>query len=293
MSRPAPKQAISTLTTPTPARSVGSYSGSSFYWALKLLPPQKRTAMFAVYGFCREVDDIADGDAPPQEKLSRLEAYREAVEHLYQGLSVDVPAVEALRCVVSDYGIAQADLLAVIDGMETDARDAVRLSDEAAFDTYLDQVACAVGRLSDKVFGLHGAEAEKLAHHLGRALQITNILRDLEEDAARDRLYLPADLLARHGVEASAPYAVLDHPKLDDALDELATRAEACYRRADEALAKLDPAKTRAPRVMKAVYREILARLRRRGLARRGEPVRLNKWTKLWLAVRHGLLGRG
>lgn len=277
---------------PTPTQSVGSYSGSSFYWALKLLPAHKRDAMFAVYGFCRAVDDIADGTLMPDEKMARLQSYRAAVERLFQAKDVNEPVVQALLPVVEDYGIDKADLLAVIDGMETDARDHVRLIDEQAFDTYLDRVACAVGRLSDKVFGLHGPEAEKLAHHLGRALQITNILRDLEEDAQRDRLYLPRDLLARHGIDAHEPAAVLSHPNLGEALDELATRAEGCYRRADEALSKLDPAKTRAPRIMKAVYREILARLRQRGLARLKTPVRLSKWTKLWLALRHGLLGR-
>lgn len=282
-----------TRTPPTPTQSVGSYSGSSFFWALKTLPAKQRDAMFAIYGFCREVDDIADGNGDPEEKRARLQTYREAVEHLFSNRKVAVPAVQALKAVVTDYAIDKVDLLAVIDGMETDARHQVRIADEAAFDIYLDQVACAVGRLSDKVFGLSGADAEKLAHHLGRALQITNILRDLQEDADRDRIYLPADLLARHGIGESEPFAVLAHPRLDDALDELAVRAEACYRRADDALKGLDRAKTRAPRIMMAVYREILERLRRRGLAKCTEPVRLSKWTKLWLAVRHGLLGLG
>lgn len=271
-------------TEPTP------YTGSSFYWALKLLPRQKREAMWRVYGFCREVDDIADGSAPPDVKRATLARYRAAVEALFQDRPSDIASVQNLKPVIADFHIAKADLLAVVDGMEADAVLAVRIADEAAFDRYLDQVACAVGRLSDKVFGLEGPAADKLAYHLGRALQITNILRDLGEDAERDRLYLPADLLARHGIQGSTPAQVLSHPNLEAALDELAERAAGCFRRADEALAHLDRSRTRPARMMKAVYGEVLRRLRSRGLARIQQPVRLGKPAKLWFALR-GLLG--
>jgi phytoene synthase len=266
------------------------YTGSSFYWALKVLPPDKRDAMFRIYGFCREVDDIADGSAPLDVKRAHLASYRAAVEALFQDRPTNIASVQNLKPVIADFHIRKADLLAVIDGMEADAVEAVRIADEAAFDRYLDQVACAVGRLSDKVFGLEGPAADKLAYHLGRALQITNILRDLGEDAERDRLYLPADLLARHGMPNATPADVLAHPNLDAALDELATRAEGCFRRADEALAHLDRSRTRSARMMKAVYRETLRRLRRRGLARIHQPVRLSKPLKLWYALR-GMLG--
>lgn len=266
------------------------YTGSSFYWALKLLPQRKREAMFRVYGFCREVDDIADGGAPLDVKRAHLASYRVAVEALFEDRPTDIASVQNLKPVVADFHISKADLLAVIDGMEADASEAVRIIDEAAFDQYLDQVACAVGRLSDKVFGLEGPAADKLAYHLGRALQITNILRDLGEDSERDRLYLPADLLARHGIDGATPADVLTHANLEAALDELAERAEGCFRRTDEALAHLDRSRTRPARMMKAVYREILRRLRLRGLARIQQPVRLSKPLKLWFALR-GVLG--
>ena len=277
------------MSAPEPTQSVGSYSGSSFYWALKLLPAQRREAMFRVYAFCREVDDIADGARPSADKRARLESYRADVEAVFSGAQATHASVANLTPVIRDYRIAKADLLAVIDGMEADAHDAVRIADEAAFDRYLDQVACAVGRLSDKVFGLEGPNAEKLAHHLGRALQITNILRDLAEDAERDRLYLPADLLARHGVVGDTPDAVLAHPHLHAALDELVVRAEGCFRRADEALEHLPARRTRPARIMQAVYREILKRLVARGLTRIEKPVRLGKLSKLWIALRSGV----
>lgn len=280
------------MSAPEPTHSVGSYSGSSFYWALKLLPADKRDAMFRVYAFCREVDDIADGNDAAATKVARLNDYRDQVEAVFAGGDAELASIIDLKPVIRDYKIAKADLLAVIDGMESDAFESVRIKDEATFDQYLDQVACAVGRLSDKVFGLEGPAAEKLAHHLGRALQITNILRDVHEDAERDRLYLPADLLARHGILENRLDDILAHANLESALDELATRAEGCFRRADEALVHLDRTRTRPARMMQAVYREILKRLRARGLARVTQPVRLGKLTKLWIALR-GVAGHG
>ena len=279
------------MSAPSPTQSVGSYSGSSFYWALKLLPTDQRDAMFRVYGFCREVDDIADGTDAPDVKRAQLAQYQRAVEAVFAGEDSAIASVQNLKPVIADYAIAQADLLAVIEGMQADAFDTVRIPDEAAFDRYLDQVACAVGRLSDKVFGLDGPAAEKLANHLGRALQITNILRDIREDAQRDRLYLPADLLARHGVAGETLDALLAHENLAEALDELAEQAEGCFRRADEALQHLDRSRTRPARMMKAVYREILHRLRARGLANIDQSVRLSKLSKLWTAFRHGVWG--
>lgn len=279
------------MNAPSPAQAAPKSSGSSFYWALKLLPAAKREAMFRVYAFCREVDDIADGTDTPDIKLAQLKDYRAAVNALFAGESVALESVQNLKSVVADYHIEQADLLAVIDGMEADAFDAVRIADEAAFDLYVDQVACAVGRLSDRVFGVEGPHAEKLAHHLGRALQITNILRDVCEDAQRDRLYLPADLLTRHGVTGATLSDTIHHPKLADAMNELAERAEGCFRRADEALTHLDRTRTRPARMMKAVYWEVLKRLRERGLGNIEQPVRISKLSKLWIAISRGVFG--
>jgi len=275
----------------TQAPPSNATSSSSFYWALKLLPAHKREAMFAVYGFCRVVDDIADGEDRPETKLKALETHRQAVEDLFQGKSPQMPCVQALQPVMDQFSLQKDDLLAVIDGMEMDAFDTVVMTDEATFDLYIDRVASAVGRLSNKVFGVSGPDADQLAYHLGRALQITNILRDLDEDAGRDRLYVPADLLAAHGVTATTPREVLKDPKLEAALQVLAARAEAHYAQAGEAMGRLDRTATRPARMMQAVYSRILERLKERGLAQVTEPVRFSKFKKIWLALRYGLCG--
>lgn len=162
--------------------------------------------------------------------------------------------------------------------------------DVEAFDLYLDRVACAVGRLSDKVFGLSGPASDRLAHHLGRALQITNILRDLDEDADRNRLYLPQSLLNDHGIKSDEPKTVLRHPNLGAVLAQLAQRAHDHYAQATQALSELGRVKTRPARVMMAVYRRYLEKLEARGLSDVQNPVRVTKLEKLWLALRHGIL---
>ncbi|MBF0247780.1 MAG: squalene/phytoene synthase family protein, partial [Alphaproteobacteria bacterium] len=163
-------------------------------------------------------------------------------------------------------------------------------------DLYIDRVAVAVGRMSNRILGLEGPDAGRLAHHLGAALQLTNILRDVEEDAARGRLYVPRTLLARHGVSGEGIGELLRHPDFGAALADLAVLAREHFAAAQEAIRGLDRrvgmrARTRAPRIMWGVYLRLLDRLERRGLARIDEPVRLGAAEKLWLAVRHGWLG--
>jgi len=263
--------------------------GSSFYWALRVLPKEQRDAMFRVYAFCRDVDDIADEPGDPVRKMACLQSLRADVEALFDGQGV-ANGVSMLKPVVERYGLDKGDLLAVIDGMMTDAHASVRIADEAAFDTYLDRVACAVGRMSDKVFGLDGETADQLAAHLGRALQITNILRDLREDANRDRLYIPMTLLRDAGIEADQPEAVLVHENFEGVLKGLAQRANDHFDKAQEILDALDRSKTHAPRIMKAVYKRVLDKLEARGLARTDVAVRVSKIEKLWHVLRHGVL---
>jgi len=268
-------------------------AGSSFYWAMRLMPVERRDAMFRIYAFCREVDDIADEPGAADVKMARLEDWQRAVESLYEqngGTSSPDPSIECLKPVVDRFDLDKADLIAIVEGMKTDAHDAVRMADETAFDLYLDRVASAVGRLSDKVFGLNGLESDPLAHHLGRALQITNILRDLDEDAGRNRLYLPLSLLKAHGIDTDHPRAVLAHNNLGTVLAKLADRAHNHFDEARTVLKHLEKSKTRPARVMMAVYLRVLERLEERGLARTDVAVRLTKPEKLWLAVRHGVL---
>src|ERR1700744_5883044 len=166
-------------------------SGSSFYAARRILPKEQRDAMFQIYSFCRQVDDIADSDGPRDERLTALQQWRQDIEALYQG---HPPArLRDYAASVQRFGLEREDFLAIVDGMEMDVPQDIRAPDLATLDLYCDRVASAVGRLSVKVFGLPREDGILLAHHLGRALQLTNILRDIDEDAAIGRLYLPKE----------------------------------------------------------------------------------------------------
>ncbi len=266
-------------------------SGSTFFWAMRLLPATQRQAMFAIYAFCREVDDIADGEAPHRERLEALTAWRLEIDRLYAG-APGRPVARALAGPVQGFGLRRQDFLHVIEGMEMDAREDIRAPSMEALDLYCDRVASAVGRLSVRVFGLDDAQGPPLAHSLGRALQLTNILRDLAEDAERGRLYLPAELLARHGVEADRPepLAVLAHPHLPEVCRDLADVAQGHFAEAERWLRRCPHHAVRPAAVMGAVYHRLLDRLIEAAWQDPSRRVRVPTAAKLWLAVRHGLL---
>ncbi|MDE0703756.1 MAG: presqualene diphosphate synthase HpnD [Rhodospirillaceae bacterium] len=273
----------------THAQDIVQASGTSFLAAMKILPEDRRNAMFAIYAFCREVDDIADAAAPASEKIGRLQIWRREIERVYRG-DPQIMTLRALVRPVRQFGLEKADFLAVIEGMEMDAIEDIRGPSLAALDTYCDRVASAVGRLSIRAFGAGEERARRVAHHLGRALQLTNILRDLDEDARRGRLYLPAELLAAQGLESRDPYTVLGHPALPAICAEVARMAGQHYRMALQHMRKCRRGPMRPARMMMMGYRAILAALERRGWQRYAEPVSLSRPRKLWIAVRYGLI---
>jgi presqualene diphosphate synthase len=273
----------------TAIRDKVAAAGTSFYWAMRLLPPSRREAMYAIYAFCREVDDIVDSDDPPAAKQAALEQWRREIDAIYAGNSV-LPLGRILAADAAQFHLRREDFLAIIDGMAMDAEHDIRAPSLAELDLYCDRVASAVGRLSVRAFGDDSPSADRVAHHLGRALQLTNILRDLGEDAARGRLYLPRDLLVDVGIIATAPDSVLHHPSLGDVCEALADIAERHFADARAAMAQCARRAMRPARAMGAVYHAQLERLRARGWERLAEPIKLSKPVKLWIALRHGLL---
>jgi squalene synthase HpnD len=264
-------------------------SGSSFYAAMKILPPAKREAMYAIYRFCREVDDIADEGGTDEERHAGLNEWRAGINALYRA----APAGQASFLIgpVKEYGLRREDFHAVIDGMEMDVGTPITAPDWKTLDLYVDRVACAVGRLSSRVFGLDSATGDALSHHLGRALQFTNILRDLDEDAAIGRLYLPREELEKAKVKADLrdPAAVLADPALDAACRVVAARAEAHFGEADEIMADAPRGAVKAPRLMGAAYHSVLKRLMAQGWAAPRKRVRVNKLGLVGAYLRYGV----
>ena len=273
-----------------PQETEARASGSSFYMAMRLLPKPERQAMFALYGFSRAVDDIADeGTESRAVRHARLDEWRRDIARLYSGSPT--PRVEFLVPAVRRYSLRVEDFFAVIDGMDMDVAEDIRGPDLVKLDLYCDRVASAVGRLSTKVFGMDDSPGLKLAHSLGRALQLTNILRDLDEDAAMGRLYLPYEFLNDAGVDGSDPIAAIADPAVDRACRRLASLAREHYTAAEKILYARPAGLLRAPNLMRAVYSEILVKMEQAGWAAPRRRVRLGRGRLLVTVLRHGLAG--
>ena len=259
-------------------------AGTSFYRGMRILPPDRRMAMYAIYAFCRLVDDVADEPAPMEAKRAGLGRWRDAIAAVFAGRGED-PVTRVLVAAVRRFDLREQDFQAVIDGMQMDAETVIVAPDLATLDLYCDRVAAAVGRLSVRAFGDGSAQADLVAFSLGRALQLTNILRDLAEDAERGRLYLPAEWLDDAGVPRD-PALALASPQLPVVCERVLAEARRRFRLAHEAMRLCDERAMRPARLMGATYAAILDRLAKRGWADLDRPANLPKWQKLWIAAR-------
>jgi presqualene diphosphate synthase len=263
-------------------------AGSSFYNAMRILPRTQREAMFEIYSFCRQVDDIADSRDSRAARRAQLEHWREEIDGLYAGRPG--PRTHGLVAPVRHFSLTRADFHAIIDGMEMDVNADIQAPDQAILDLYCDRVASAVGRLSVRVFGMNEADGLLLAHHLGRALQLTNVLRDLDEDAALGRLYLPGELLHGAGIGTTEPAAVLTNPALARACSIMVTRARQHFAQAESIMQRSPRRVVRAPRIMADAYRVILDRLVERGWSPPRRPIQLPRTRLLWIIMRRAFI---
>ena len=271
------------IAPPAPAAA-----SSSFYLGMKVLPSAEREAMFAIYDFCRKVDDIADDEQGHRaERAAALDGWRADIDSLYAG---GAPGRAArLVSAVERFGCARDDFHAVIDGMALDVERDICCPPMAELDLYCDRVASAVGRLSVCIFGMEHGPGVALSHHLGRALQFTNILRDIDEDAAMGRVYLPREAIEAAGIAPADVRTVIGDPRIDDACRQLAAMAQDHYARADRILAMRPRGHLIAPRLMKAAYGRLLRRMEAAGWAPPRTRIRHNTLvllaTFLWLRL--------
>jgi squalene synthase HpnD len=263
----------------------GQAAGSSFYAGMRVLPRREREAMYAIYAFCRAVDDIADDQQGNRKtRAAGLEAWRRDIDALYAGGPAGRAAclAEAVRGFRPD----RADFHAVIDGMMMDVAEDIRWPTAATLDRYCDRVASAVGRLSVRVFGMEREPGVALSHHLGRALQLTNILRDIDEDAAIGRVYLSREALEGAGIALTTPQEVVHDPRIDRAARVHAAKAHAHFEAAHAILAARPSGHLIAPRLMDVAYSGVLSRMERAGWAPPRTRVRVNKLALLWTLLR-------
>lgn len=258
---------------------------TSFAAGMAALPAPRRAAMHTLYAFCRAVDDIADDLPTREERFAGLAAWRQNISRLFRQRQVADPITTALLPAIAEFGLVERDFQDIIDGMAMDADAPIVAPDAATLDIYCDRVASAVGRASVRIFGDSSEAAMQVAHHLGRALQLTNILRDLHEDGQRGRLYLPRELLLQHSLPADL--AALNHPSLPLVCRDLAAQATTHYAAATAAMRQCSRRAMTPARLMGAYYHAILRQLQRdawRDIRRRA---RLPTWHKLWIMLRY------
>lgn len=260
---------------------------SSFFRAMAILPREKRDAMFEIYSFCRAVDDIADEGGEVFEKKAALKIWRDEIDALYQGRPVAL--AEGLVEPVKNFGLLREDFIAVIDGMEMDIDGPIVAPDLKTLDLYCDRVASAVGRLSVRIFGLPEREGIDLAFHLGRALQLTNILRDIDEDAEIGRLYLPREFLSAAGFKNPTPEQVEASENLDAVGNPLLDIAKSHFDAAEKIMAGQKRAKIKAPRIMSAAYGAIWRRLAQRGFHKPRTKIKTPKLVLLGALLAYGI----
>lgn len=261
-------------------------SGSSFRWGMRILPPERRRAMYAVYAFCRIIDDIADEPGDLADRQARLNTWRAEIGRLYTGDDLSEPIARALAPAVSRFDLPRREFEALIDGMETDLQGRNVAPSMAELELYCRRVAGAVGLLSMRCFGADQREADAAAIALGEAMQLTNILRDLGEDAVDGRLYLPRELLERHGITARDPDAVIDDPRVAEVCRELAVLARQRYAEARGLIAQCDRRAMRSAVIMMVGYEALLDRLETSGWREPRRRVSLSPWRRLVL-LRH------
>jgi presqualene diphosphate synthase len=272
----------------TQETAAGRASGSSFYAAMRIMPREQREAMFEIYSFCRRVDDIADSPGPRDERLDQLNRWRADIDAIYAGKALT--KARSLATPIRQFGLKREDFLAVIDGMEMDVVADVRAPDWNKLDLYCDRVASAVGRLSVRVFGLEEKAGVALAYHLGRALQLTNILRDIDEDAGIGRLYLPREALQQAGILTSDPKTVVSDPRLPQVCEQVIERARGHFAEADRIMERCPRKAVRTPRIMEAAYKAILDELVARGFTPPRRPIRVKRARLLWIILRYAFI---
>jgi phytoene synthase len=279
---PVSPPALRTMNPHEYCRSRALQSGSSFYYSFLFLPEERRRAIIALYAFCREVDDVVDESSDPQVARLKLAFWRGEIEAVYGG-SPQHPVARALHDVVGPFALERSHLEEIIDGMEMDL-NAQRYPDFEALRLYCHRVAGVVGLLSATIFGYRNRATLDYAHELGIALQLTNILRDIGEDARRGRIYLPLEDLARYRVSAEDILAARTTPQLEELMRFEAARARSFY---SQALAKLPPEDRRTQRaglIMAAIYRRLLDEVEAESASVLKAKVSLTPMTKLWIA---------
>lgn len=231
-------------------------SGTSFYWGMKLLDKNKKRAMFAIYAFCREVDDIADKEGTKKLKEKKLQIWKKKINLLYQNKSPSTSILRELSFAIDNYNLEKKDLYSVIEGMIMDVREKIQFPSKKKLNKYCYRVAVSVGLLSIKVFGLNSKFSKDYAFSLGMAFQLTNIVRDFSEDLEIERCYLPSEILKKYGIKKEIS-VINKNPSLQNVLQEVLKEALRYFKKSDQLSKKLNEKQIIASEIMKFFYKAL------------------------------------
>ena len=259
-------------------------SGSSFYYSFLFLPAERRRAITALYAFCREVDDVVDEGLDPQVAAAKLAWWRNEVAHLFAG-KPQHPVARALEPHLKSFNITAERLNQIIDGMEMDLRQ-TRYLDWKGLERYCFHVAGVVGLLAAGIFGYRDERTLDYAKNLGIAFQLTNIIRDVGEDARKNRVYLPVEDLQRFGVPAADVLQAKETAAFRSLMEYEAERARSFYQNAMSALPAEDRRAQRPGLIMAAIYRTLLDEIQREGFQVLTRRTSLTPLRKFWIAWR-------
>ena len=269
-------------------------SGSSFYYSFLFLPPERRRAITALYAYCREVDDVADSQGDRNVARRKLDWWAQEVGALFEGAPTH-PVTRALQPFLEPYGLRRRQLVEVIDGMRMDL-DGERYLDFEGLKLYCRRAAGVVGEMSAAIFGYEDPKTLQYADRLGLAFQLTNIIRDVGEDARLGRVYLPQQDLIRHGLSRqqilSARAEVQESPAFRALMAEQVVRARRAYREAFDLLPDVDRARQRPGLIMAAIYASLLDEIAHSGYPVMTQRIALTPLRKFWLACHTRATGR-
>ena len=255
-------------------------SGSSFYWGMKMLPESKRRAMFAIYSFCREVDDIADDlNNSKALKEKKLNQWKRDINKIFKKSSLNTNLTRELKHCIENFKL-EKDFISIIDGMLMDVKENIQFPSSKKFRIYCERVAVAVGYLSIKIFGVDSKVGTSYAYELGMAFQITNIVRDFHEDLNNDRCYIPSEKFEKLNLKKEFDKIVSNPEKIQEILQEMLINADSHFKKSDYLLKSLDKKKMIGSEIMKLFYKKIHSKMFRKKINLQ-KKVKLNFFDKV------------
>lgn len=257
-------------------------SGSSFYWGMKILPSSQMRAMFSIYAYCRTVDDIADDIKDKKLRHRLLTEWENKINTLFKKKAFESALERELKISIEKFDLKKNDFLSIIKGMKMDSNNTIVFPSKKKLNLYCDRVAVAVGYLSIRIFGLTNS-AKKYALYLGRAFQLTNIVRDFAEDLDRGRCYISKDYLEKYSIRKDTNILVKS-PFLQKLLQDILEDAGTYFNKAKRETLKLDKNKILAPELMKLFYYKIFKKMYAKDISIE-EKVKLSVWDKLTILI--------